>query len=402
MNILNLVEEDLLANIGAGRAPKLVARTNGGEYASPCPHPECGGKDRFRIWPNDQKGPRFWCRRCERGGNIIEYLKEYRGMTVREAVRFVKSNGMELPKRTQRTGNRVSEMDREQGYPSYEWQKQAHMFIEKAEECLWSGVGKHVLSSLFERGIAPPAIKNAHLGWNPEDIYDSRERWGLEEVVLENSKPKKLLIPKGLVIPAHSEPPVARVKVGKTERVITASSEHVFRLRVRSFEPHADPKYRAVAGSKTYPMFLPSYVSPYHCVVVESELDGILLNQRAGELTSVLALGSAHVRPDLRLLKRFNRILVSLDNDEAGEKAFFDHWADKVPNCHMWPALKGKDPGEAFQNGFDIRSWICAGFEDELRKEEAAKLAEEQFEQERIAKWRERRGAGETRLRHTA
>jgi len=32
-----------------GLAPKKVAQTNGGEYASPCPG--CNGSDRFRIWP---------------------------------------------------------------------------------------------------------------------------------------------------------------------------------------------------------------------------------------------------------------------------------------------------------------------------------------------------------------
>ena len=46
---------DLLTLIGCDTALKKVASTKGGEYAGPCPF--CGGRDRFRVWPNaDQPG----------------------------------------------------------------------------------------------------------------------------------------------------------------------------------------------------------------------------------------------------------------------------------------------------------------------------------------------------------
>ena len=55
MNIL-----DALGLIGW--TGKKAATTNGGEYAGPCPN--CGGSDRFRVWPVEKGGEgRCWCRR---------------------------------------------------------------------------------------------------------------------------------------------------------------------------------------------------------------------------------------------------------------------------------------------------------------------------------------------------
>jgi hypothetical protein len=356
MDILDLVEEDLLENYGPDVAPKLVASTNGDEYSSPCPHPECGGEDRFRIWPNHPKGPRFWCRGCGRGGNVIEYLKQFRGMSVPQAFRFLQSKGMESPKRVDRQRNSKESKD-EYEYPPIEWRGQANLFISKAENCLWSSAGGEARNWLHNRGIRDEAIKKARLGWNPKDVYDSRASWGLEEEILDNGNPKKILIPRGLVIPGYN------------------SWGAAVRLRVRNPEPDAEHRYRLVAGSKTFPMILNSSKNRgRYYVVVESELDGILLHQEAGDIVNVIALGSASTRlagfPEA-WLGLASRILVSLDNDEAGEKAFFDYWSVNFPNCVMWPVLKGKDPGEAYKNGLDIRSWVYAGLEDDMREADA-------------------------------
>jgi DNA primase len=61
-----------------------VSNHNGGEYAGPCPG--CGGRDRFRVWPEQD---RYWCRRCGKQGDTIQYLRDFRGLTFREAARLV-------------------------------------------------------------------------------------------------------------------------------------------------------------------------------------------------------------------------------------------------------------------------------------------------------------------------
>jgi len=73
---------DLLINDGL--RPGKVASTNGGEYSSPCL--ECGGRDRFRSWPEQD---RYWCRQCGKSGDSIQYLRDFHGMSFSEATQQV-------------------------------------------------------------------------------------------------------------------------------------------------------------------------------------------------------------------------------------------------------------------------------------------------------------------------
>ncbi|MEO0562494.1 MAG: primase-helicase zinc-binding domain-containing protein, partial [Chloroflexota bacterium] len=61
---------------------KRAGSTGGGEFAGPCPF--CGGKDRFRVWPNDDV-PRWWCRQCDAKGDAITLLQKRDGLSFGEA-----------------------------------------------------------------------------------------------------------------------------------------------------------------------------------------------------------------------------------------------------------------------------------------------------------------------------
>ncbi|UIJ38705.1 hypothetical protein LWC08_03815 [Desulfobaculum bizertense] len=77
MNVLKLAEED-------GCTGRKVSTRKGGEYHGPCPG--CGGKDRFLIWPEQNGGEgSWWCRICGQGGDLIQYLREFRGMSFKDA-----------------------------------------------------------------------------------------------------------------------------------------------------------------------------------------------------------------------------------------------------------------------------------------------------------------------------
>jgi hypothetical protein len=98
-------------------------------------------------------------------------------------------------------------------------------------------------------------------------------------------------------------------------------------------------------------------------IIVESELDAILLWQTADELAGAVALGSVSAKPGDELmvaLQKSARILVALDYDTAGAKAMA-WWKDVFAQSIRWPVLDGKDPGEAYQAGADIRAWVSAG-----------------------------------------
>lgn len=99
-------------------------------------------------------------------------------------------------------------------------------------------------------------------------------------------------------------------------------------------------------------------------VVVESELDGMLLNQEAGNLVNVAAIGSVSIKPDVALHEKLlncRLILVSLDADKAGIRTSYKWWLRYYDQARRWPVPVGKDPSEAYEQGLDIRVWIQAG-----------------------------------------
>ena len=118
-----------------------------------------------------------------------------------------------------------------------------------------------------------------------------------------------------------------------------------------------------MSGSETGPMVLKGETAKA-VIIVESELDAILLHQEAGNLVTSIALGNAQTRPDMitdQLLKQAKIILVSLDSDQAGVKESWQWWANHYPNSKRWPPVKGKDPGEMYLSGVDLRIWVEAG-----------------------------------------
>lgn len=93
--ILPLLE----GRVGVGRL-RRVARTNGGEWAGPCPL--CGGDDRLRVWPSPKEGsPRAWCRRCDASGDALNWATRFAGRnpSVRGSTLFTLEEHGLLPER---------------------------------------------------------------------------------------------------------------------------------------------------------------------------------------------------------------------------------------------------------------------------------------------------------------
>ncbi len=372
-SLLDLLSED-------GIETKLVASTNGGEYASPCP--ECGGEDRFRVWPNGEKGGRYWCRVCNKAGDVVRYLQDFRGMSLKEAFIF---SGVDPRARAIQRQHAPKWEPAESRYPSEFWMNRATDFLNKSTNHLHSEEGEQARSWLEARGITVDTMVDCRLGFNPSSTWQERSDWGLPEELNDAGRPKKLWLPGGLVIP-------------------TFVGDRIIRLRIRRFDE--EPKYIVVSGSSmTTAMMLGKMggtapgktigflnfdrgslyfhydCRPHYPVVVESELDAILLVQHAGDMCVAMALGTAAARPDTaltELLKRTHCILISLDADEAGSKNS-KWWKQHFGNAKRWPipTSYGKDPGEAVQNGLDLRTWVYAGFRKSF--EEAKRCRMEAF-----------------------
>ena len=342
MDLLDLIRAD-------GIILKKAASTHGGEWAGPCPL--CReGTDRLRVWPV-LVGGRWWCRICGKSGDAIQYLIDVRGLSYPEACSAL---GIEVSKRGALTRSRSVEktlfVPRETITPCPLWQEKARTFLEFAVRTMrMDTAGARARRFLRRRGLADQTIDDAGLGWNPVDLYHDRASWGLPPEMKDNGRLKRLWLPAGLVIPC----------IGESGRVI--------RLRIRRADPGDGARYVLVPGSSISPM---AWALEKNVIaIMESELDGMLVNQEAGDLLGVIALGSVSSRPDApthEALTRASLILVSLDSDKAGAKAAWGWWPETYgAQIRRWPVPIGKDPGDALQKGLNVRIWIEAGLLDQ-------------------------------------
>jgi DNA polymerase I-like protein with 3'-5' exonuclease and polymerase domains len=334
MTILELMEQDKIKG-------NWTTSTYGKKYESPCP--ACGGNNRFHVWPDQEEGGQFWCRRCGKSGNVIGYLMYFRGMSYEQAFTI---SGIS-PHRSLRgrniTVNQAALKVLHNDQPGVQWHLQSRGFLKGSIKYLWDSryiVFRNWLN--IDRGLKEETIRSANLGWSPLDWYTERKNWGLPEKIKDDGTESKLWIPAGLVIPCFH-------------------SGELQRLRIRRHNITEGNRYYVLPGSSSIPMILGDRDI---FIIVESELDALLLWQETGDLVGVIALGSALIRPDeeiSKMLHHSKKILISLDNDKAGAKESWQWWLSRFPNAIRWPVILGKDPAEAYINKLNLRDWVTAG-----------------------------------------
>jgi len=334
MNILDLFPAEL----------KHVAGTSGGEWAGPCPW--CGGRDRFRVWPDHPSGDaggRYLCRACGRTGDAIQFLRDRDGLSYPEACAALK---MEPRTRTRHTGHvppvRRTWEPKPATTPVASWQEQAAQFV---GECAANMTpGSEGLAYAEGRGLTPDTVRRLGIGWNPQDRLEAREAWGLESELNDRGNPRRIWLPAGLVVPSRRKAGLVAVKV---RRFAWTPKDRL-------------PKYCALPGSTPGLGLGGDPGKPV--VVVESELDAVLIWQEARDLAGALALGTATGKPDAdaaAYLRAAPRILVALDFDRAGIEAW-PWWKEHFPKAEPWPCPDGKDVGDMAGTSGLVRFWIEA------------------------------------------
>ncbi|MBU4449594.1 MAG: zinc-binding protein [Proteobacteria bacterium] len=333
MSIIDLIEGD-------GGTLNRAATTNGGEFAGACPW--CGGNDRFLVWP-EQDGGRYWCRSCGKAGDSIQYLRERRAMSFVEACRYL---GRDPGPRKNGPRPTPAAWEPKEAPPrAAAWQERARSFLDGAIEALWSRRGDGARQWLHaEKGLSDSTIRAASLGLALADKYEPRGTWGLDPSLKEDGAERRQWLPGGLVIPCIGGGAVSR-------------------LRIRRDNPGDGARYVIVSGSSSAPITW--NLERAVAVIVESELDGLLLNQESGDLAGVVAMGTATAKPDRithEALMSAAVILVSLDTDNAGAKASWQFWPETYGGkVKRWPCVGGKDPSDARLGGLDLRSWVVTG-----------------------------------------
>ena len=335
MNILQAVE-------ARGLAFKKVAATDGGEYKGPCP--VCGGEDRFMAWPNKEKGRVYWCRHCGIQGDLIQFYRDVDGLGYKQACAAAGCEAKAYPYSHPAHHHQNSTyMPRHYESPAEAWALRALKFVTQCHESLMDN--REALAKLErERGLTADTAERFLLGLNPQDFYRSRESWGLPTVIKANGKPKKLWIPRGLVIPYMVDGRVRRIRVRRPDGDLEGRG----------------PKYYFVPGSSAEAMLIDEERDAY--VVVESELDAILIRQDAGDLVGVVSVGTATGRPDGRChasIEKTPTLLIALDADEAGVKNYC-WWRDRYCQAERLEIYGGaKDPGD-LNHGVDLRAWVLS------------------------------------------
>ena len=360
MNVLDLLERHSCPS-------RKVGSKNGGEYHSPCPTCKGGEKDprghsdRMELFPNQGEHGTWYCRGCVKGGDAIEFLMFHEGLTFPAACDVL---GKELPERDQYRSPKLPQRKkpeftpREVKTPADIWRDKARELVDHAHAQL--RVNDEQLAWLAARGISSQSAHKHSLGWLPGEngkpqYYRSRKSWGIPPKE-KGKRPDALWIPRGIVIPQIIDDQVQRIRIRRPE-----ADRELF-LPERS--------YHVLPESGQGPLLI--YAGQPVMTVIEAELDGIMIDEHAGDLTGVMAIGNDSAKPDARAhaaLCRVKLILVATDFDKlkngrrAGGQAWI-WWNQNYKHAIRWPVPVGKDPGDAFKEGLDIHAWIKAAIPD--------------------------------------
>jgi DNA primase len=303
------------------------------EYCGPCDR--CGGDDRFNFFIDTQ---RAWCRNdaCGWKPDVIEYLREVKGMSFKEAAAIAgKETGVQLLTGTAKPKKERSPFRPEQLDPPEQWGNYAEALAAKSHANLMEGRAQKTHQWLeTARGLKSRTIQENGLGWNPTDRYESRAAWGMEP-----GKTEKFILPAGLVIPTFT-PTVTRIRI---RREMTEKN-----------------RYHIVSGGKTT---WSRYGKPTSTImIVESDLDAMLINQELKiQCWAMTSSALNPTRSEFDEIMQAETIIDSLDADKAGIEAGKRLSKLFGKKLLRFPPISGKDPGDMHKAGIDLNEWYQAG-----------------------------------------
>jgi DNA primase len=339
---VDLARTDLLSLIGKDTTLHRAASTNGGEHAGPCPF--CGGDDRFRVWPDHPNGKgQWWCRQCGKSGDAIDYLRTLNpGWSFAQAVQAL---GGSIETSPVRTGTALPAGPRQPEGHSAPWQERGSAFVSECEATLWSDTGARALDWLRKRCLSDDTIRKAHLGYNAQKRWEDRALWELPPELNAKGNPKRVCLPRGIVVPWTIGGQLWRIQVRKPEG-----------------------GYYNVPGSANALYNFDSVKPDRPAMLVEGVFDALTVMQEAGDLIIPVAAGSttgAHCIRWVGQLSRCPLVLVSFDAEkDKGDKAAA-WWVDTLENARRWRPYY-EDVNAMVQAGADISDWVLAGVGDHM------------------------------------
>jgi hypothetical protein len=165
-----------------------------------------------------------------------------------------------------------------------------------------------------------------------------------------------IALPAGIVIPSFAGEDLHRITVRMRKPDRNGNKYHYVRGSIRDL-------WLTDAGTGCF-------------ITIEAELDCLAVIAAAGDLIGTIGIGSTGVKPDRRaaaILDRATCILGGLDGDRPRKNEKTGRvempgpmagrwWAQTYGSRYLrWVVPEGKDPGEAFEAGVNLRLWIQAG-----------------------------------------
>lgn len=361
-----------------GIHPKQTANN---VHKSPCPW--CKGDDRFHVF-TDQDNDRYWCRKCDKSGDEIQFYRDYHGLSfpaaARKADQGSKIRDTRQTKHTNRTSHkRTFSLSQENIMTDNEWISTSQLWRKIMEDRLifpsMEYLKHHEHGILKSKRIESDTSSSLKIGYNlkhfhialselraieteppPNTKTLAGHKWYLLNGAKISISQKGIWIPQGIVIPYYRDGMLQSIKV-------------------RLDNPLGDTKirYAAIKGGREICFAL--YASQFGkenpgfpWMIVESELDAILIFQEASDLINVAALRSISNMPDKKTLEAIgNQEIIFVPDNEMENGSFknqkqVNKWYETFGSrMHIWLTSNGsKDPSDMaakFKKN-PIRSWV--------------------------------------------
>jgi hypothetical protein len=267
--------------------------------------------------------------------------------TLRSAERRARGHAAQLPSHDAAAPVDLSPPDLA-APPPEAWQARAETFCDWAGRRLWGPEGRRALEWLQARGLNYRTILRAGLGFNPDDRYELRSEWGLPPEQDGQGRPRRLWIPRGIVIPWCIDGEPWRVSLRRPLSPTQRAEGEATYIQVSGGT-------NALYGADTLQPGQPA-------MVVEGVFDALAIVQEAGDLVAAVAAGTTGARR-VRWIIRLaacEPVLLAFDADAGGEEAAAYWQAVLGERARRWRPLID-DPAAMLEAGMRVRDWVEAG-----------------------------------------
>jgi DNA primase len=351
-------------------AEQAGARFNN-RHSSRCPLHNGNNPTAFHIYYGQDGVARYHCfTNCPdgaNGGNAIDFYMRWRQVDFTTAIKeLAVMYNINAPTQLLVNANmtKPADIDPAPSPPSDKWQARAAAFVRYAHDKLWND--KRAMCYLAGRGLIEATIATFSLGYNPRDLHDTVEHWGLDG--------KPVWLPCGIVIPHR-------------RYLATDCSDGYWPIWfVNIRRPVGNPKYCGPRGGVRGIYHGPIAGHPV-LLLAEGEFDTMLAWQSANDLCDVMTLGGARHRIDVLdsyTLMRYAAIVATYDLDAAGERGS-EYLRSAVGARITVDHPSAHDLTDYWKSGGDLRRWIAANVVEQM--EPLIQSLDEYQQPELFCKW---------------